>query len=161
MAYAKSKSSYPAWVHAFVPTLVKAARAGAHDDVELAFESKERAKKARFELYGFINCLIASKSTADKEEGEVAKSWAISLRENEETGEWYLRFAQRNTKSETAAIFAAIETLEGKITQAGGSVVPPPMAAPQRPRIPTLAEKLAREADTTPLTTEQIYGTGE
>jgi hypothetical protein len=161
MAYAKSKSSYPAWVHAFIPTLVKAAKSGAHEDVELPFPTPERAKKARFELYGFINCLLDSKLASDKEDGQWAKSWSIAIRENEATGQWYLRFSQRNTIDETNAIFSVIAAMEEKITQAGGKVIPEAPRPPSRPRIPTLAEKLAATPGDTLLSTEDIYGTAD
>lgn len=157
MAYSKSKDSYPAWVHAFVPMLARCTEAGITTPREVERDTEVAAKKARFELYGFINALDreepkkgqdARQWAEDKRIAQLARQWAISLSFNEHTGKWILTLKQKNTSEHIGAIADVIAQMEEELKQKGVGMTDP--ASPQilRERIPDIHESLARQAQT-------------
>lgn len=91
---------------------------------ELPFPTEAAAKKARFELYGFMTVLEhakpeknISKETleADRKMAQFAKQWSIGMAFNEYIGQWVLSFNFKNSPSIMAPIFSAIFAMEEKL----------------------------------------------
>ena len=157
MAYSKSKDSYPAWVHALIPMLARCTEAGIATPREIERDTEKEAKKARFDIYGYINALDSEKPkkgqaeakwAEDKRIAQLARQWAVSLSFNEHTGKWVITLRQKNTREDIGAVSDLIFQMEEELKQKGIGMTDP--ASPQilRERIPDIHESLARQAQT-------------
>jgi hypothetical protein len=123
MAYAKSKSSYPAWAHSWVSIMATAAKHN-RDLEELPFPTEAAAKKARFELYGLLTVMehnTPQKGTPeatireDREVAQFAKQWSIGFEFNPHLEQWMLTFKFKNSPTLMSPIFNAIFAMEEKL----------------------------------------------
>lgn len=124
MAYAKSKASYPAWVHSWVDIMATSARNEAYTLDEIGFPTEGEAKKARFQLYGFIAALEHEKPKKnipeaevkkDREMAKLAKQWSIGVDFSQYTGNWELSFTYKNSPLILSPIYNVIHQMEEKL----------------------------------------------
>lgn len=172
MAYSKSKAAYPAWVHAFVSTLARATEAGVTAPWELEYSTDTEAKKARFDLYGFINALdrpepkkgqATQEWHEDQKVARLARQWSISLSQNEFTGKYVLTMKQKNSREALGVVADVLMQMEQAIAQAQGKDATPYtalFASPQSDH-PVSGNEEEIEVEQAPLPTlptpEQFY----